>query len=71
MGLILFPFIGEIQSLLFMGYLFITHFVIDGITSRITSKLWKANNMHWFFVIVGFDQLLHALVILLILSQIA
>ena len=35
------------------------HFVQDAITSRINSKLWQANERHWFFVGIGGDQLLH------------
>ncbi len=37
----------------------ILHFITDAITSRITSKLWQKNDMHNFFVVVGFDQLVH------------
>ena len=44
---------------MFVVYLFITHFCIDGITSRITSYLWKNEKRHWFFVTIGFDQFLH------------
>lgn len=35
------------------------HFVVDAITSRITSKLWIAGRSHDFFAVIGFDQLLH------------
>ena len=38
---------------------FITHTLTDYITSRINSRLWAAGNAHWFFVSVGFDQLIH------------
>ena len=37
----------------------VLHFVTDAITSRITSKLWVKGDMHNFFVVVGFDQLIH------------
>jgi len=37
----------------------VLHFITDAVTSRITSKLWQKGDMHNFFVVVGFDQLLH------------
>ena len=37
----------------------ILHFIVDWCTSRITSKLWAAGKVHWFFVTIGFDQALH------------
>lgn len=53
----------------------VTHFLTDWITSRISSRLWffKPNfpehdvnewsyvegKRHWFFVMIGFDQLIH------------
>ena len=35
------------------------HFVTDYITSRVSSKLWAEQNLHHFFVLIGFDQLIH------------
>ena len=35
------------------------HFITDAVTSRITTKLWLKGDMHNFFVVVGFDQLVH------------
>ena len=37
----------------------VLHFITDAITSRITAKLWKQNDMHNFFVVVGLDQFIH------------
>ena len=37
----------------------ILHFITDYITSRITSKLWAKQDYHNFFVVVGFDQVIH------------
>lgn len=39
---------------------FATHTAQDYITSRINARLWGAKQVHWFFVGIGFDQLLHA-----------
>jgi hypothetical protein len=35
------------------------HFVTDYITSRASSRLWEEQNWHAFFVVIGFDQLIH------------
>lgn len=40
--------------------IFCLHFLTDALTSRWTSKLWVANQRHWFFVVIGLDQLIHA-----------
>lgn len=37
----------------------IAHFGIDAVTSRITGKLYTKQDMHNFFVVIGFDQFLH------------
>jgi hypothetical protein len=36
------------------------HFVVDYITSRMTSIFWRHNEHHWFFVTIGLDQVIHA-----------
>ena len=35
------------------------HFWTDYCTSRMTTRLWKARERHWFFVVIGVDQALH------------
>lgn len=37
------------------------HFIVDFFTSKVTSKFWEEKNMRSFFVMIGFDQLLHNL----------
>lgn len=44
---------------------FMFHTAQDYITSRINSRLWKEGRIHWFFVSIGFDQLLHFIQLLL------
>ena len=38
---------------------FIAHTITDYFTSRLNSKLWAGGKVHYFFVSVGFDQVLH------------
>ena len=40
------------------------HFVTDYFTSRLASKLWSEGRVHYFFVVIGFDQLIHALTLI-------
>jgi hypothetical protein len=47
------------ETLIIYLILFVSHFIIDGISSRITSWLWKKNEVHYFFCVIGFDQILH------------
>jgi hypothetical protein len=35
------------------------YFATDYFTSRATSKLWAEQNWHRFFLMIGFDQLIH------------
>lgn len=37
----------------------VLHFITDWITSRLTKRLWQANERHWFFVVIGLDQAAH------------
>jgi len=39
----------------------LSHFAIDYVTSRVTSYLYLKQERHYFFVTIGFDQLLHTL----------
>ena len=40
------------------------HLITDAVTSRITKYLWSRQRTHEFFVVIGFDQLLHVLVLI-------
>lgn len=48
---------------LFSGIQFVTHTMIDFVTSKINSSLWKQGRTHYFFVSIGFDQFLHLLIL--------
>lgn len=58
MGLIILVTFGSI-SLIWLAINTVAHGATDYVTSRITSRLWKAGETHWFFVVVGFDQFVH------------
>ena len=46
-------------TLYFSIITFFAHTITDYFTSRLNSKLWSAGKVHYFFVSVGFDQVLH------------
>lgn len=52
--MILFPFVT-----------FVCHTITDYFTSRLNSKLYAKGDVHNFFVLIGFDQWLHAAQLLL------
>lgn len=56
--------------MLSFGLIFLTHWVTDYITSRKTSKLYKEEKYHDFFVMIGFDQVLHYVQLFLIFNYI-
>ncbi len=49
----------------FLVITFVLHTITDYITSRITTKLYLAGKRHKFFVMIGFDQVLHLLQLIL------
>lgn len=42
---------------------FVAHTVIDWITSRINKTLWEDGYVHEFFAMIGFDQLIHYVIL--------
>ena len=50
---------NPIVPTIFFGITFITHTLIDFVTSKINSKLYSSGKTHWFFTSIGFDQFLH------------
>jgi hypothetical protein len=39
------------------------HFFVDALTSRMTSYFWKNDMRHEFFVTIGFDQMIHMMML--------
>ena len=46
----------------------VCHFLIDFITSKISSYYYAKGRIHDFFVVIGFDQLLHTSILIMTLS---
>ena len=57
-----FIFVFGVQFTLINGAL---HFITDAVTSRVTSHLWKKQEVHWFFVTIGLDQAIHLTTLIL------
>lgn len=50
--------------------IFVMHFITDYITSRMTTKFYKAEKNYAFFTTVGFDQWLHYVQIFIVFNYI-
>ena len=44
---------------------FISHWITDYFTSKWTSRLWAEEKVHDFFVVIGLDQLIHAITLII------
>lgn len=44
---------------LFMVFNIVAHWITDYFTSRWSSRLWKEERVHDFFVVIGLDQVIH------------
>ena len=49
------------KILAFLAITFLSHVFVDYFTSKLNTRLYKNNERHWFFVSIGFDQVLHYL----------
>lgn len=56
---------GDLNVLFIFPYLYITHYITDWVTSRWSKSYFDENNYHNGFVVIGFDQILHYLTLLL------
>ena len=56
-----FLIIDPIYSILNM----LLHFLIDGISSQLTTHFYKNEQRHWFFVTIGADQAIHFTILIL------
>jgi hypothetical protein len=59
--LALLPFFGFWAAILFSSITFVAHFCTDYVTSRVGKPFWAKQDLHNGFVVVGADQILHAL----------
>ena len=53
----------------FMLWLFGTHWITDFITSKITAYFWKKKKIKDFFLMIGFDQFIHAVTLLILVYK--
>lgn len=65
----IFPAVPQIHLYLWLFLNIVLHFVVDYFTSRANSKIVAKEGMHHnFFLMIGFDQLLHLSILVLTLG---
>lgn len=62
---VLIPYIFNFYGFVLLFGNTILHFIVDFITSKITTYLWKKEERHWFFVVIGIDQTIHMTTLIL------
>ena len=50
-----------LRWLVFTSYVFVTHYITDWVTSRMSKPFFSNGDFHNGFVVIGFDQLIHYL----------
>ena len=43
----------------------LSHFIVDFITSRLTTKFYQEDKMHQFWIVIGADQFIHSTILIL------
>jgi len=56
-GIMFVCLLGPIYALVNCGL----HWITDYFSSRVTKKLWQEQRVHDFFVVIGLDQLIHTI----------
>lgn len=54
-----------IYGIYFALVTFVLHWCVDFVASRINKVLWEQQERHWFFVVIGIDQFIHIVGLLL------
>uniref|UniRef100_A0A6M3J149 DUF3307 domain-containing protein n=1 Tax=viral metagenome TaxID=1070528 RepID=A0A6M3J149_9ZZZZ len=46
----------------------VLHLIVDFVSSRVTTYLWRKEERHWFFVVIGLDQAIHITCLMLTIA---